>query len=241
MASNKFNSSVKSAHQKHAVVLASLEKIQSIISSKVIPAVDMETAQIARLNLEDCVARHALDESSIEEVGHAKTQLEDAERVLAAQRQLHESVSVEFAGLNRRLAATQAEVDELQSAIVEAEKDWLAEELRNSDAIYYKHALALRDAYLRVMACAWSIKRRGGQPTDLLGYVGDIQIPAIGNQSSGLAPNDQRRPEEFLFRERRPVTIFLHIDIEKDLKEVFQNESAKPSRLSSLSAAFGMN
>lgn len=192
---NKMAVALKAARDRHEAAKAALEKVTAVVGAKPLPHIDTSAVDQARLHLEDCLARKALDEATYADVVQARQSLEKAEADLAEIRERHSAehaaAQLESSGLGRRLHQAKDEAAAAEQALEEAEIAWLQEELRLADEAYASFALEARDNYLRVMACWQILYRRNVKVANSTEISQEISLPSIGPKSCELATNPQ--------------------------------------------------
>lgn len=234
MKTNQTTEKLSALSAKRSGVLEALERIESIVNSKRMVPFDSSTIDQARLNLEDCIARHVLDESTLENIAQARKELTDAEQALVTSCAANETTSLELAGLNRRLSTVKQEANALETSITATQIKWLEDELFNAEEEYTKHAKEVKNYFLRVMACHSSIQRRGGAVNFMAPTSAEIMLPVIGISSLQCAgPNGASAWGSGLFAEKRPVSNFGSVNIELELNDA-TNPTTKPSLLSAI-------
>lgn len=233
MNTNSKAGKLKAAHDQHASAQAALEKIQAAVSGKSVPNQDSSAVDSARLELEDCLARRALDEANAAEEALSRTALQNAEQAFDAHKKIHTSENLELIGLNRRLLSAQEAEETTKQALSEAENNWLLEELRIADEAYTKQAEEIDRNYARVEMCAEALKRRRVKIPTHFSSSADMLIPTIGPVSCAAVlgkMNDRDRMNGvsgagklLVSASRRDMYKIKNDDIERDLLAVTAN------------------
>lgn len=224
---------LKAAHDQYVLVQAGLKKIQAAVSGKSVPSPDRSAIESARLNLEDCLARRALDEATEAEEAQARAAFENAVQAFDASQKTQASESSELVGLNRRLLTAQKDEATTNQALSEAENDWLLEELHIADEAYTEQATKINSNYARVEMCAEALRKRGAKVPTHFSSSTDMLIPTIGPVSCAAVlekMNDRDRMNGvngagklLVSASRRDMYRVKNDDVERDLLAVTAN------------------
>lgn len=193
MSTNEKEFVLKDAHARYVAAFATLTKVEAAFAGEAVPNAKIaeeanlrQKREAARLKLEDCLASRMLDEATAEDEAQARTDLENAERILAGEQSALEAVRLQQGGLNRRLVAAQQSEEEAKKVLLHAEVEWITEELRIADEAYTAQAGEALQSYLRVSACAAALAKRNAA-AGAFSYSDDFTIPTIGPVSSAAA------------------------------------------------------
>ncbi len=195
MSKNAKSADLKSAYAQRELTKAAVEKIQAVLNGKSFAVLDTGVLEKARVDLEDCLARRALDEATEQDEAASRLALANAETYSSEQKRTRSAAQVEIDGLTRRLRQTQEAENLSASQLAAAKAAWLQEELMAADEAYTNAAVELELQYRRVFGCAGALTRLGFPLHGQQKYAADIEIPAIGPVSCARAGQlDQAKP-----------------------------------------------
>lgn len=188
MSKNAKAAAVTAAYSRRAAAVEALEKIKTILSSKQLPELSEEAVRAARVQLEDSLARRALGEATDAEVERCRSALDATEREYAAGQKVHFAASAELGGLHRRLVASEEAAAAAERAVVEAEVEWILEEMRVAEEEYIRLGQSLRSQYERVLSCGDALRERDREhrAARYADRSAALMIPAIGEESCKL-------------------------------------------------------
>lgn len=242
MNTNSHSEQLKLSYEHRQVLIAAVENIASLIETKKQSffSIDLSRIDIIKKEKEDAMAKLSLGDINQQEFNSAQDALLVEEKHLLEVKQKNSQIQAEINGLLRRLEEAKLKENEAKQALIDAEVNWINEELVCSEAAYTKHAENLKQSYLRVMACISALAARNRNGGGLAIYSGEITIPILG-ETSQKGANPLASHSRNYFREKRPVFDFGDVNIDWDITEIIQAKTpGKNSRLSKIAASIGL-
>lgn len=176
---------IKASHTAMHAATAACERLQELADAQARAAQPDQGPDLAtvRQAYEDASAAHALGEISAAELAAAQTALaaaEEAHQASAAQRSKEDAVQ---AGIQRRLALAQAELQRATEAEKAAHVAWVLAELKTADADYVRHGLAAASAMCRAESLKSWLQSQGLSVEGLRAFSAELRLPPVASAS----------------------------------------------------------
>jgi hypothetical protein len=242
MNNNSHSEQLKLSHEHRQALITAVENIASLIEAKKqsVFSLDLSRIDIIKKEKEDAMAKLSLGDINQQEFNSVQDALLVEEKHLLEVRQKNSQIQAEINGLQRRLEEAKLNENEAKQALIDAEANWIKEELISAEATYTQHAENLKQSYLRVMACISALASRNKNGGGIAIYSGEITIPILGATSQKGA-NPRASYSKNYFNEKRPVFDFGDINIDWDIAEIIQAKTTgKNSRLGKIAASIGI-